>query len=108
MRMDNFKIDSVRNGSGIYVTLAGKLSEDSDFSKIDLRDGTDLIVDWESVTGINSCGIREWLKFTSRIQGEMKVTFLNCSRLVVSQINLVNGFLPKDGKIQSFYVPYYC
>ena len=35
------------------------------------------------------------------------ITFNQCPKVIVDQINMVDGFLPSNAKVNSFFVPYY-
>ena len=58
------------------------------------------------VTEINSIGIREWIKWLNTAQGA-SFEFYECPKVIMNQINMVFGFLPKNSIVKSFYVPYY-
>ncbi|MNL21183.1 hypothetical protein D3C87_1424610 [compost metagenome] len=60
----------------------------------------------EGVKSINSCGIREWIKWMGTASGA-QIVFKNCPKVIVDQINMVDGFLPANGRVSSFFVPYY-
>ena len=36
-----------------------------------------------------------------------KINFNSCPKVIVDQINMVDGFLPTNGKVKSFFVPYF-
>ena len=55
---------------------------------------------------INSIGIRNWIHWVQEHKG-LKFIFKNCPVCIVEQINNVNGFLPSQATVESFYVPFY-
>ena len=70
-----------------------------------------LIVDFDSVTFINSSGIGLWVIFIAALQERSnikQVIFKNAHRLIINQVNSVRDFLPAGGSIESFYLPLYC
>ncbi len=102
------KSDKQQSGSDVVVTLAGHIDEDAQFTALDLSAASGkVVVDIEGVTAINSCGIREWVKWIRTAPNTSPVVFKNCPKVIVDQINMVTGFLPENGKVESFYVPYY-
>jgi hypothetical protein len=64
-------------------------------------------IDFEKVTLINSCGLRDLTSFLKRFE-QRKILYYNCPRLLMGHINRVKGILPENCKILSFYAPYYC
>lgn len=92
-----------------FVKLSGVIDEDNELT--DLTDkipaGT-AIIDLGEVERINSCGVRDWVNWLSKIEGNStNVVMVECSPAIVAQINLVNNFTG-TGVVKSFYVPYFC
>ena len=106
--MGQFTADKKQNGGETMVVLNGHIDEDAQFSSLDLGGCEKIMVDLAGVTAINSCGIREWIKWIRTAPATAGVTYKNCPKVIVDQINMVSGFLPENGKVESFYVPYYC
>lgn len=90
----------------LSVQMAGTIDEDVDFSQFNLSGNQQIDVELAGVKSINSCGIREWIKWMGTA-GPAKITFNNCPKVIVDQINMVDGFLPTSAKVNSFFVPYY-
>ncbi len=105
--MGQFKAEKQQNNGELVVKLAGHVDEDATFSGVELAGATKVVIDLEGVTAINSCGIREWIKWIRTAAGGSVVHYRNCPKVIVDQINMVDGFLPSGGKVESFYVPYY-
>lgn len=103
--MSKFECKIDKNGSAFVVTLQGVIDEDADFGPHSLSGATSVHVDCEGIKSINSCGIREWINWISSAQGS--VVYDKCPKIIVDQVNMVQGFLPASGKLNSFYVPYY-
>lgn len=95
-----------KNGAQFTVVLAGKIDEDADFGPHSLDGATAIVVNFESVQTINSCGIRELIKWT-KTAPQAHFTYQRCPKVIVDQINMVDGFLPANGTVESFFVPYY-
>jgi hypothetical protein len=93
-------------GDKLDVVMAGTIDEDTDFAQYPLAGAPVINIDLASLKSINSCGIREWIKWMSTAP-TATITFNQCPKVIVDQINMVDGFLPTNAKVQSFFVPYY-
>jgi len=103
--MSNYELQE--NGNILTIILSGKIDESSNYSAIKVDAFEKLIVDFNSVTSINSCGIREWINFLLAISNK-SVIYKNCSKIIVDQMSSVNEFLTPNTKVESIYLPYYC
>jgi hypothetical protein len=101
-----FECKIEKSGNDYRVKVSGSIDEDSDFSNYSLQGAGRVLVDAGSIKSINSCGIREWIKWIATA-GNSKVEYAFCPKVIVDQINMVQGFLPSNGVVQSFYVPFY-
>jgi anti-anti-sigma regulatory factor len=92
-----------------FVKLAGVVDEDNELSDLIERIGHGTcVIDLAEVERINSCGVRDWVNWLSKIEtNEAEVVLVECSPAIVAQINLVNNFTG-TGVVKSFYVPYFC
>jgi hypothetical protein len=104
--MAKFEIAVDKTSADFKVSIAGTIDEDVDFAPYALAGATTVEVQLGNVKSINSCGIREWIKWISTA-GSAKVTYNECPKIIVDQINMVQGFLPAGGKVNSFFVPFY-
>lgn len=104
--MAKFEIKVTKSGANYKVDIGGVVDEDADFNPHALAGAQNVEMHLGQVKGINSCGIREWIKWVGT-SGGAKVTYHECPKVIVDQINMVQGFLPTGGKVESFYVPYY-
>lgn len=104
--MSKFELKIDKNEDAAKIAIAGIIDEDVDFSAYNLSGVNQLEFDLNGIKSINSCGIREWIKWLGT-NSKAKMTYLNCPKIIVDQINMVDGFLPENGKVLSFYVPYY-
>lgn len=96
-----------KNDDQLLVQLTGDINEETNFSAHNLAGNNSIIFDFSQVSGINSCGIREWIRWITPHSNSTKMYFRNCPKVVVDQINMVDGFLPHNAIVESFYVPYY-
>ena len=106
--MSPLKIESIAGASQPTLSLQGDINEDSVFSQVILSDQKQTMLDLSGVKSINSCGIREWIRWIKATPGSSKLILSHCPKVVIDQINMVDGFLPKGAQVSSFYVPYYC
>lgn len=104
--MSKFDVKVNRAGERLGVVLAGTIDEDADFQQASLAGASHIDVDMLGLKSINSCGIREWIKWLSTAPAA-SITFNQCPKVIVDQINMVDGFLPANAKVNSFFVPYY-
>lgn len=92
----------------LNVELIGAIDEDADFKELIGLEQKNISFDFNQVNMINSCGIREWIKFLEKIPESIHVTYNNCPQIIIEQINMVHGFFRKGASINSFYAPYFC
>lgn len=103
--MGKFDVKMNKTADKLTVQVVGIIDEDVDFSQYNLTGHQVIDVELGGLKSINSCGIREWIKWMGSAAG--KISFSNCPKVIVDQINMVDGFLPANGQVASFYVPYY-
>ena len=92
-----------------YLKLAGIIDEDNDLSTLaDRIPAGTLVVDVGEIERINSCGVRDWVNWLTKIEkGGARAVLVECAPSIVAQINLVNNFTG-GGVVKSFYAPYFC
>lgn len=105
--MGKFKAEKKQGSGECTVVLQGHIDEDATFGGLDLAGVGKVVIDLDGVTAINSCGIREWVKWIRTASTTAPIVYRKCPKVIVDQINMVSGFLPDNGKVESFYVPYY-
>ncbi|MBK9040530.1 MAG: hypothetical protein IPL83_15425 [Bdellovibrionales bacterium] len=106
--MSEFRVEKKKDKENLLMVISGSINEDANFGNIEFPPGTQVVLDLDKVASINSCGIREWIKWIRTAPQGSKIIYRHCPKVIVDQINMVAGFLPKDGSVDSFYVPYYC
>ncbi len=89
------------------VKLAGRIDEDSMFDNLLSSQAVEFHLDFSGVTLINSCGVREWINLVNDLSKKAKIIYKNCPQIMVEQMNMVEGFLPNNTEIESFYAPYF-
>ena len=88
--------------------LQSDIDEFSKFDQIDLPVSARLIFDLEGVMRLNSMGLRTWIQWIRRLKKDTQIVFRKCPKIIMDQVNILDGFLPTDGVIESFFVPYEC
>jgi anti-anti-sigma regulatory factor len=92
----------------LNVELIGAIDEDTDFKELIGLEQKTISFDFAQVNMINSCGIRDWIKFLEKIPATVHIVYKNCPQIIIEQINMVHGFFRQGASIESFYAPYYC
>ncbi len=104
---DKLVINITKNESELTeFLLQGQIDEDSTFEEITSSLKKKIIIDFNEVTLINSCGVREWINFLENVK-DSTIIYKNCPQVVIEQINMVHGFILPNTSIESFYAPYY-
>lgn len=102
-----FSVSKKQEGTKCVLEVAGNVDEDSNFQPADVGGASEIVLDLEKITAINSVGIREWIKWVKTMPAASKLSVRKCPKIIVDQINMVAGFLPAGTTVESFYVPYY-
>ena len=71
-----------------------------------IPDSTTYIFNFKNLISINSSGIREWILYAQKLKTK-KVILTDCPKPFIDQASMVDGFVPENFQIQSFYVPYF-
>ena len=104
--MSKFEIKVNKSADLFLVIVSGVIDEDVDFTPYSLTGAKKVDFKLAAIKSINSCGIREWIKWIGTA-GTAPIIYHECPKIIVDQINMVQGFLPVTGKVMSFYVPYF-
>lgn len=94
-------------GDTANIELSGTINEDAQFDKIQSLNLKNYIFNFDKINLINSCGIRDWIKFLQSL-GPVQISYENCPQIIIEQINMVHGFITPTTQITSFYAPYFC
>ncbi|CAE80487.1 hypothetical protein AB1A81_12370 [Bdellovibrio bacteriovorus] len=89
------------------VSLGGVLENDEKaLAELSIPATLDLHLHLEQLRGINSLGVRAFVNWSSKLKNP-KIMIHDAPKAFVDQINMVDGFLPAQARMRSFYVPYY-
>lgn len=105
--MSSLDIKVSEKGEATLVELQGQINEDSEMSDLKSLKGNKLILNLKNINHINSCGIREWIEFQKEHFHFQEIEYEECPQVIIEQMNIVAGFIHSNGKITSFYAPYY-
>ncbi len=89
---------------GMYY-VSGDITETCNLSEFGLPSGQ-VKFDLGNVRTINSCGVREWIFWISKLK--INPIYYNCPQSVVMQFNMVKEILANNVKVESFQIPAYC
>lgn len=89
------------------VELSGELDENADFAELRRRLGGAVVFHLAGIGRINSCGVREWVRFVRDLPNVTDLVFTHCSPTIVSHLNMIYNFRG-PATVRSFYSPYLC
>ncbi len=102
----SFEVKQTEMFSKPCFQFCGQIDEEAVFPEINDM-GSDVVVDLQQVTAINSVGIRAWIMWFSSYSSTL-FTFVNCPKALVMQMNMVEGFLPEKNEVVTLQVPFFC
>ena len=106
---EELQVTTAPNGAALEVKFSGTISQDADFSPVQLDGVESVAFDFEEVNRINSVGIRQWIQFIETIPETVNVSFERCPLRIINQINLFPGFTGnRRVDINSFYAQFKC
>ena len=89
------------------VTLEGHLGNKTELPVVDFNAGDRVMIDLEKVKTINSMGVSHWVKWMDQF-AEGEIILFNVPVAMVLQANNIDGFMPDNASVSSFFVPYIC
>lgn len=93
---------------GAWVALSGELTEASDFTPLLGTLPGSVTFDVAEIERINSCGVREWVKFIGALgSAGTALTLERCSVPFVAQLNMIANFRG-NATVRSVFAPFYC
>lgn len=104
--MQNTLVKASNNGGKTQIDIIGSIDENFNQFTKDIPKTGEVEISLQALKSINSTGIREWIKLMQSIPGA-QISFTNCPKIFIDQVNMVSGFIPTSSKVLSFYVPYY-
>lgn len=107
--MEMSEIELQENGNKLLIKVKGFITEASELFKQDLSRYSDVTLDFKDTSFINSLGIRLWVEWFKgpKIPPTTKVKLINCVPSLVSQFNMVKGFVSQNCMVESVFANYY-
>jgi hypothetical protein len=93
---------NVTNGAA-RLKILGPIDETCEFPQ--KLDCDSLVIDFDSMTIMNSFGIRVWMTWTDRIAHLKTIVLENCRPPFIQQVRFIAKIIPPNARVQSFYVP---
>ena len=107
--MSSLNWDVEAAGDSVLVSLSGTIDEDARLDRLsgELAGLARVRLDLSDVKRINSCGVREWVRFMRSIPPATNLSLVDCSPAIVSQVNMISNFVG-HAKIESVKAPFAC
>jgi anti-anti-sigma regulatory factor len=102
--------DLIEQDPYIFVRFDGVIDEDNGLAEqLPEAQGKTILVDLARVSRINSCGVRDWVRWARALESRGNQLYLvGCCPAVVAQLNMVQNFCGDRGRVISFQAPYFC
>ena len=104
--MQNTLVKVQQNAGKTQIDIIGSIDENFNQFTKDVPKSGEIEFSLQALKSINSTGIREWIKLMQSIPGT-QISFSNCPKIFIDQVNMVSGFIPASSRVLSFYVPYF-
>lgn len=101
-----FKIEIERSSPEWQVILTGNLNESSVLPAPDFSGQKSVILNLEKMTSMNSAGVQLWVKWIAGADRGTRYKFLKIQPFLIYYIGAVEGMLPPNCELLSFFVPY--
>jgi ABC-type transporter Mla MlaB component len=107
--MNSLTWDIETTTAGVSVLVSGAIDEDARLDRLaaQLVGAAQVRLDLSQVRRINSCGVREWVRFMRSIPVTTKIVLAECSPTIVAQVNMISNFIG-HAKIESVKAPFTC
>lgn len=103
-------VEVTEHGECLLVRMDGVVDEDSRLlDQLSDVSGAKLVLETSRIERLNSCGIRDWVKWIRELERRHNAIHLvACSPVMVMQINSVKNFCGAYGCVVTFEAPYHC
>src|SRR5256885_912964 len=102
--MPQFRVDVFKEGRQTLVGLSGPLDETAHLVEVATLVEPPLTIDLESLTLINSTGVRDWIQFLKLLTPRGAVTLRRCPAFMINQFNLLRSAVAST-TVESFKAP---
>lgn len=101
----NIQLSNV--GSILKLVVSGQVNENFKFDNLELSGAPTVHIDLDGINLMNSSGVKRWFKFIEAIPAESDIIYQKVPPIIVTQMNIVEGFLSNNATVESFYAPYF-
>jgi anti-anti-sigma regulatory factor len=100
----------MERGNLVLIRLDGSINEDNRLQeRMTPLSGRKILVHLGKVERINSCGVRDWVRWLQGLEAQgNSIHLVQCSPAIISQVNMVRNFCGSRGHVVSFQAPYFC
>jgi hypothetical protein len=99
---------TIQNADDFIITLPPIIDEQTEFPEKKPRLSQRVIFDCAEISVVNSFGMHKWIIWMRGLNANAEFHFRNCHRKVIDMINAVEGFIPENSVVDSFFMPYNC
>ena len=100
------KFEVKENDSYKVLMLSGDIDESFELAGVDIS-GDTIKIDFKDVISVNSIGVRNLQKLVSDLKGKTKIWYSRCSPVITYLLSF-NEMTFSLGKLESFYVSFFC
>jgi hypothetical protein len=100
----SFKVIESFNEGINDVAISGLINEFAEFPNVHLA--LTVRISLKGVTGLNSVGTRKWCDWIGSIGSPSTIVLTDCPVIFARAFNQIEGTLPENALVMSFYVPY--
>ncbi|MGE0762486.1 MAG: hypothetical protein AB7N80_04335 [Bdellovibrionales bacterium] len=106
--MATAKVTSSKVGDTLQVMVSGYIGEGAELFDLNFAGVKKVAFDLNGVSYLNSVGVKNWINWTGRFPPDTNIQMYNCPTLIIAQVNMVVGFLPNNGTVESLSAPMIC
>ncbi len=106
--MASAKVTSKKVDNTLQVSVSGYIGEGAELFDLNFAGIKSVDFDLAGVSYLNSVGVKNWINWTGRFPKDLSIRMHNCPTLIVAQVNMVVGFLPNNGTVESLQAPMIC
>ena len=106
--MASAKITQNKVGDTLQVLVSGYIGEGAELFELNFAGVKKVSIELNGVNYMNSVGVKNWITWTTRFPQTLQIELHHCPTLIVNQVNMVAGFLPNNGTVESLTAPMIC
>lgn len=92
----------------VKFTVDGPINEMSSLFNLKFDVPSEINLDMSKASYINSVGVKRWIAWMAEAPEGSRFHLHRCPFVIINQSVIVDGFLPANGYLMSFFVPYHC